>query len=382
MLTFLVLAGTALGSVQAQGALDDESCLACHQRVGLAAAAVATDEVQHFEIDSDSWFQTVHGAVACRDCHRDVTQLPHGPIEAVNCAMTCHIADPSTGRPFSHRGMQERLARSVHGVVAEHGPHASDLPTCRSCHVNDLHDPMVGAWGATQAMVNETTTRCQDCHLDPAWADRVLTHVTHRMRRRRSPEEVVILCTSCHEDADRMGRHGLLPVWDYRDSYHWRMVLLGDPNAPDCLSCHVPVGFSAHEIYPGSDGRSAINMENRQQTCGNQGGAQSCHPGASRSFAEAQVHFTDRGTLAVLDDEMVDSEVRSRLQERLASERGVSGADLFRLRLLKLISGFYKILIGLVAGGMIVHQTLDFFAQRRLLRQHAASTPAPEAHDG
>jgi hypothetical protein len=351
----------------------------CHQFDGLAFAADENAPVRHFEVDPDLWSQSVHGGVSCRDCHRDVTELPHGIVQPVDCGVTCHVIDPSTNRPFTHEPEIDRFRQSVHGQGAEEDPFAADRPDCLDCHSNRLFGAHEGAWGATDELVSETLVRCRGCHQDEDWSEYVLMHVMHRMRRRRPPEEVVRLCTSCHEDVDRMARHGLLPMWSFRDSHHWRLILLGDPDAPDCLSCHVPVGYSAHEIHPIGDERSAIHPENLRQTCSNPGGAQRCHPGATKAFSEARIHFTDRQALEIVQDETVDADARAILAQRIEATAMFTHSDAVRFRILGLIALFYKILIGLVIGGMVIHQILDHFGQRRHLREaHATAAPGSE----
>lgn len=369
----------ALAAAASAPALDEESCLLCHQFDGLAFRD-ASGEVQHFEVDPDLWEMGVHGRVACRDCHRDVTTLPHGEVRPVDCAVTCHVIDPSSNRPFSHQREIERFNQSVHGRGRDEDPFEADRPGCLTCHSDRLYAAMEGAWGATDAMVEETLTRCRGCHTGEGWSEQVLTHVMHRMRRRRPQEEVVRLCTSCHEDAERMARHGILPMWSFRDSQHWRMILLGDPNAPDCLSCHVPVGFSAHEIQPTHDLKSATNVHNLQATCGNRGGAQRCHAGATEQFAQTRIHFSDRQMREVMNDERIDPDVRQLLQQRIEASVAFTRADVFRFWVLDMVSLFYKIMIGLTIGGMLVHQTLDFLALRRFHRRgHAVAAAAGSA---
>jgi hypothetical protein len=352
--------------------LDEESCLMCHQFDGLAFAEAATAEVRHFEVDPDLWGQSVHGGVACRDCHRDVRELPHDPVKPVECGVTCHVIDPSTNRPFTHAPEIERFRASVHGRGAEDDPFTSDRPTCLDCHSNRLFAAHEGAWGATDELVSETLVRCRGCHQEDEWSAYVLMHVMHRMRRRRPPDEVVRLCTRCHEDAERMARHGLVPMWNFRDSFHWRMILLGDPDAPDCLSCHVPVGFSSHEIHPVEHDLSATNRQNLRRTCSNPGGAQRCHPGATTAFAEARIHFTDRQAFEIVQDTSVDPDARAVLAQRLDAAEAFTGADIFRFRVLGLLTLFYKILVGVVIGSMVVHQALDFMTQRRRIRDERA----------
>jgi hypothetical protein len=110
------------------------------------------------------------------------------------------------------------------------------------------------------------------------------------MRRVRGQPEIIKLCTGCHEDSHKMARHGLESVSTYKDTFHWSLVKYGVKNAPDCISCHVPVGYTTHDIRPRGDAMSSIHTLNRVSTCSNQGGIQSCHPAATARFATGRVH--------------------------------------------------------------------------------------------
>jgi hypothetical protein len=234
-----------------------------------------------------------------------------------------------------------------------------------------MYRPPQGLWGKTEALSNETLARCKGCHTTDHWAERFYSHFTHRMRKRRSQAEIVKLCTSCHEDQEKMARHGLESIQTYKDTYHWIQVLYGVENAPDCLSCHVPVGYSAHDIRPRTDSISPINMNNRVKTCSNQGGLQSCHPGATKEFATGRVHaYGMKAQLmaAQQDFSTVKAQEVSLVRER--AEKDLTGKELFHYKVLQLIKLFYKVMIALVIGSMLIHQVLDYIATRRELKSH------------
>ena len=162
-----------------------------------------------------------------------------------------------------------------------------------------------------------------------------------------------------------MARHGLESIATYKDTFHWVEMKFGVKNAPDCISCHVPLGFSTHDIRPRTDPVSPIHMSNRQATCSNQGGMQVCHPGATAQFASGRVHaygtkaqiLTGNGVNKYKDMAM------NRVLERAKTD--FSEADIFHYIVLKFIKLFYKVLIGATAVFMGFHQWMDFLAARR-----------------
>jgi hypothetical protein len=188
---------------------------------------------------------------------------------------------------------------------------------------------------------------------------------------------MVELCTSCHEDEEKMARNNLKPVSTFRDTFHWQSIKYGDPNAPNCITCHAPVGYFSHEIMPKRDARSAIYKDNLVRTCSNQGGVQLCHPDASSSFAQGTVHPTyfkaglfdeQRDSLAIKRDIEKGKlkPFRELLQQtwKPGAERTISYKNVLML----LIKYFYMVLIGVLISCMIVHQVLDYFATRREIR--------------
>jgi len=185
---------------------------------------------------------------------------------------------------------------------------------------------------------------------------------------------MIELCTKCHEDEVKMKRHGLETVSTFRDTFHWQSIKFGDPDAPNCITCHAPVGYLSHDIKPRTDPRSAIHKDNLVRTCSNPDGFQNCHPGATRSFAEGRVHppgfkvgLFNAGTEA--------GDVSGAIQKPAVRNLGYLVTKWFSEKapqkatpgsmLLFLIKYFYMLLIGGLISFMIIHQFLDFLATRR-----------------
>ena len=359
----LLLTDVAFGS---NAVSDTENCLLCHRFPSMGRYD-ETGTKRIFYVNDKKFAASVHGKLKCKNCHVGLDKIPHTDVSKVDCATKCHLKEPSTNQEFSHANMIDKYDASVHGrgTIAYPKRFPEDLPTCKYCHDNRMYNPLDGLWGNSEALENEILTRCVGCHTQKEWAQNFYHHFTHRMRRRRPQEEVVKLCTSCHEDQAKMARHGLESIETYKDTFHWVEVKYGVENAPDCLSCHVPLGYSTHDIRPRTDAVSPINSANRLQTCSNQGGLQACHPRATIEFASGRVHAY--GTKIQLMTGKTPADVESPkmafVMER--AETDISEQELFRYKILELIKLFYKVLIGASITFMGFHQWLDFLAAKR-----------------
>ena len=369
---FVILPVT-IATAQTDVVTDTENCLFCHRYPNMGRYDKSGNKRIYY-VNEKLFASSVHGKLKCKSCHAGLDEIPHTNVKKVDCSSSCHIKEPSTGKEFSHSNMVEKFRASVHGEGTAANPkrHPEDLPTCKYCHDNPMYRAPRGVWGQSQALINETLARCMGCHTSSNWAERFYSHFTHRMRKRRSQEEIVALCTSCHEDQEKMARHGLESIGTYKDTFHWIQVQYGVKNAPDCISCHVPVGYSAHDIRPRTDRMSSINLENRVKTCSNQGGVQSCHPGATAQFAEGRVHaYGMKAQIMASQNQanLVEDQNISLVVER--AEKDLSKKELFHYKVLNLVKLFYKILIAFVIGSMLIHQGLDYMASRRHLKSHS-----------
>jgi len=363
-LWLLLLCGTV--AAETEIIPDTENCLLCHRYPGMGRYD-KTGRKRIFYIPEQMYANSVHAKLRCKNCHVGLDQIPHTDVKKVDCATKCHLKEPSTLQEFSHLNMVKKYEASVHGRGTPNNPksHPEDLPTCKYCHDNRMYNSLDGLWGKSEALSNETLARCIGCHTQKQWARDFYAHFTHRLRRRRTQAEVIRLCTSCHEDQVKMARHGLESIATYKDTFHWTQVKYGVRNAPDCISCHVPTGYSTHDIRPRTDPVSPIHVLNRIQTCSNQGGVQACHPGATVEFATGRVHAY--GTKAQL---LAGGEVNHLQDQELSlvrqrAEKDMPQEDVFHFRVLKLVKIFYKVFIAAVITFMFMHQWLDFLRDRR-----------------
>lgn len=368
ILAAILLPLTSVAPVFSQSDIlaDTENCLLCHRYPNMGRYDEAGKKRVYY-VNAQNYARSVHGKIKCKNCHIGLDRIPHTDVNKVDCATKCHVKEPSTNLEFSHANMIQKYEASVHGRGTPQNPKPfpEDLPTCKDCHDNRMYNPFDGQWGLSQALFNETLARCMGCHTKEKWAQNFYSHFTHRMRRRRAPEEVVKLCTSCHEDVNKMTRHGLESIATFKDTFHWIEIEYGVKNAPDCISCHVPLGYSTHDIRPRSDPISPINAENRVKTCSNQGGVQVCHPSAKAKFATGRVHAygTKAQMLAGKQVKGLEDLDIDRVLQR--AEADLSPEEIFRFKVLQLIKLFYKIMIGGTIMFMSLHQWLDFLRAKR-----------------
>lgn len=340
---------------------DTENCLYCHRYPAMGRYDESGVK-RIFYVNDEIFARSVHGKLKCKSCHVGLDKIPHTDIKKVDCTTKCHITEPSTGKEFSHINMAQKYEASVHGrgTKGKPKPFPEDRPTCKYCHENRIQSPAAGLWGKSEALSNETLARCIGCHTQENWAENFYLHFTHRMRRIRSQPEIIKLCTSCHEDSRIMARHGLESVSTYKDTFHWSLVKYGVKNAPDCISCHVPVGYTTHDIRPREDAMSSIHILKRVNTCSNQGGIQSCHPGATAQFATGRVHAYGTKVQIAAGMTVIDTSDHEKIRLVERAQVDISQEEIFHYKVLSWIRLFYKVFIPFVIGFMAYHQWLHW----------------------
>jgi len=181
---------------------------------------------------------------------------------------------------------------------------------------------------------------------------------------------IVARCESCHGDQEKMARHGLETIETYKDTFHWSQVKYGVEGAPDCVSCHVPRGYSTHFIRPKTDPTSPVNMTNRVSTCSNQGGQQKCHPDATQEFASGRVHaYGVKARIVASKNGIKDQALGiSRVADRAKAD--IPEEDVFHYTILRIVRLFYQVLIAVVIGSMGIHQLLDYTRTKKTHQKH------------
>lgn len=301
-----------------------------------------------FYLNSKLYEKTYHGSIRCKSCHTGVTKIPHSNVTKVDCASDCHIIDPSSNKPFSHKKIVNDFNASVHGSEGSDTPHKEDLPVCKDCHSNKTYH----AEYEEQVDAMTFLKVCEECHQSGEFIQRFHDHIIYRTTRRRPSREVVKLCSTCHADKKLMDRNKLDVVIGFANTFHAKALFYGNTKVPNCLNCHAPyqLGFSPHRISSRKNIDSPTNPENRHETCSQSG----CHIDASTNFASGgYVHPSSEKIKISKIIGTQETDTESQQQTR------------FQNKVIGWIEMFYKVLIILVVGGLGLHRLLDFHAARR-----------------
>jgi len=384
-------------------AQENEECLFCHGEPDLAEETDA-GEVVSLYVDAEGYSASIHGENECISCHADIEELPHEedlpPVDCGSChdsaeayaeslhgkalasgdkdvaacqdchgkhdiraasdllsathprnlPMTCgkchsdpalvkrhmiSVASPSDaflksvhGQAISEKGIETAAVcndcHGTHDIRPSHDPLSpvfrQNIPaTCGTCHAGVVREYMESIHGqALQAGIKDAPT-CVDCHGE---------HDIESHLVASSPVSAQLVsrstCPRCHDDERIMERYGIATMRQasYMDSYHGMASAAGSEIVANCSSCH-----GVHDILSSHDPRSATHHENLPETCGK------CHEGANKNFAAGAVHIIP-----------TDPEQKA-------------------LGIVRLV---YILLIVLVVGGLLAHNTL-------MMARHALS---------
>jgi len=279
----LFILGIALSGYSKAEAADKENCLMCHKYPPLAR--IGEDGlVKNYYVNEHVFLNSLHGKVACRECHTYIKKFPHDPVtQKVNCGNACHIKPPFAEENFSHQKIIKVFDTSIHAIKSGDSPLMKESnPDCKYCHLNPLYKRV------ETINYGKTLDRCLNCHQRKG-VTQAYRHVMHRLRHKtsRSSQQIVALCGGCHDNVLLMKKLGLperalVAVKTYKESIHGKMVTLGSEKAADCISCHA--SSLIHDIYKPDNSKSSINKKNLQATCKN------CHKKINRYFVQIAVH--------------------------------------------------------------------------------------------
>lgn len=220
------------------------------------------------------------------------------------------------------------------------------VAACAGCHGQAMAAYASSVHAAAVGRGTPHAATCVSCH-----GSHAVIAVADARSPVSKPRVSEATCASCHGPASAMAIHQppSNAVADYRRSFHGLSAALGDRRVATCVSCH-----GGHEIRASTDPRSSVGAATMHRTCA------ACHSGAGPTFATGGVHHDP----ALPGHKAVDA-------TRYA----------------------YLALIGVVIGGMLLHNGLDFWGRSRdrwtrrrrgtaretMARPLAATTAAPPA---
>ncbi len=295
--------------------LDPDGCLVCHGLQGLEF--IDTEGVmRQLVIDRKHYRRSLHGAVPCSDCHREIRFFPHREDKGVDCTAQCHIEEPSRGNAYTHKEIAEEMEDSVHrkgatkGFTGSNRLHESrnhSSPSCRLCHSNTgyISEAQMPRF---RELFAHSEKSCGNCHRDEIWRERFTGHVLRRLLEGRwSKAESNRLCDKCHADPKRMGevkreagRQSPEPVSarfvnasaSYSLTLHGRLIAAGRESGAGCIDCHAPDGLH-HGIEAHEWEKAATNETQLAKTCSQS----DCHGFAAdprnKGFLHTDLHDLD-----------------------------------------------------------------------------------------
>ena len=288
-------------AVQAAYEFEDEGgCLLCHKYPKMAR--ITEDGARRsYYVMPNVFSETVHRNVACKDCHNYIKQLPHRDVTTgVTCDSECHsVKNPATGKEFNHKPIVDVYMQSVHGRDKIAHDNDQDKPYCVTCHRNPIYNPNEAE------PPKRILDRCVICHEDKKFVVSWYKHTSRRIREvKRSSEEIVLLCASCHGDRRLVERHlkaakeqgrqlgpkYAIAVESYSESFHGKVTRLGFGAAANCLDCHADAEnyfVGVHKILPSRNPNAPTSPERKAQTC------KRCHTYADASYAAIDPHPSD-----------------------------------------------------------------------------------------
>jgi hypothetical protein len=251
----------------------NDDCLLCH-----GDPSLKRDDGRSVVVDAAHFTASVHGPMACVDCHADLakSELPHAPSLARVACATCHDDIGGKYHDSIHAWAKEKagLTKVAPACAECHGTHdikghtdpasrvyRARIPaTCGGCHagVRDQYDH--GIHGVALKSGNARAPVCIDCHT---------AHSIKRTDTSGSRLGVTAACVACHAPI----------VESYRRTFHGKVTELGDSRIAECADCH-----GAHDVLPASNPASTIAPAHLTATCGR------CHRGASASFVQYDPH--------------------------------------------------------------------------------------------
>ncbi|UHD17023.1 cytochrome c3 family protein [Thiocapsa bogorovii] len=209
--------GDALDIDRAEASADRHACLRCHAMSTLAYRDPDDGEIVDLSIDREGLAHSVHGELACIDCHRrSYRRYPHpnrpapGDLDCIGCH---EDDDHDLSRGWID--IDAEFKRSVHAV--------SDAPealgfSCHSCHDPHRFRPAVVGEPIARIVRNHNEV-CLSCHMQLVGP----SSTSHDWLPNRDAHWTSVRCVDCHTPVAVFAHHEILPAED---------------SEQNCVSCH------------------------------------------------------------------------------------------------------------------------------------------------
>ena len=313
LLVTLMWAGSqAAGAREVAADLDNASCLTCHEakKPSIKLPGKDGDDRALGAVDLGKFAKSIHGEMACVDCHREITDSKAKHVKAKDVApptcVGCHEALWETVKKENLTGEKTRLGLVVDNIAAYkqsfHARPDTDDPTrakasCEDCHSSHTFAvPPKGTARRTSWHKEIPATCGEKCHEDQH-EDYVASVHGEEVLDKGNIKAAV--CTDCHSahsvantstDAFKLSNVNTCggchkeELKSYSDTYHGQVNRLGFTYTARCVDCHGSHGLRAVE-----DPTSKVNPKNRLKTC------QKCHSDKKPGMHDATPGFVSFG---------------------------------------------------------------------------------------
>ncbi|MBK1693325.1 nitrate reductase [Chromatium weissei] len=220
--------------------VNHNACLRCHAMPTLAYRDANSNKIINLSIDSLALSHSVHGKLACAECHDgQFDRYPHQfdaqnrPLSCVNCHE--EKADAAE-RHYQFKTIEEEYNQSVHAT-----PDAPELKgfNCHSCH--DPHQFRASRIGEPLAKIIHTNNQlCLSCH------ESARAH--HAWLPNQEKHWQAVRCIDCHT-----------PVTE-NDQTVSHQILKAEASNHDCVNCHSKNSRLLNRLY---QYRTATNLEHQ-----------------------------------------------------------------------------------------------------------------------
>ena len=281
-------------------ALTNDMCLGCHGIEGLLPSEQQQRPGGPPPVITDRFLGSSHGKLQCVDCHKNITEIPHGKTTVQVGCVACHqsLYDDAKDEGKTDTKEFKKLAdvvaqvgdflKSIHARpnlqdqsrtnatcynchdahyvyppgTANYNWWRLNLPyTCGKCHAAEFADYKNSVHGKEVLLQgNPNAAVCSDCHTGMNIQDPFQTSTILAITKN---------CGNCHKEE----------YASYLDTYHGQVNKLGFTFTAKCFNCH-----GSHNIQRVSDPASKVFPANRLQTC------QQCHANATAGFITFEPH--------------------------------------------------------------------------------------------
>lgn len=196
---------------------DQRACLRCHAMPTLAYRNPDDGRILDLSIDRNALAHSVHGELACIDCHRrSYRRYPHPERAApgdLDC-IGCH-EDEDDGLSRGWADIDKEFHLSVHAT--SDAPEAAGF-SCHSCH--DPHRFRTAEVGEPIGqIVRNHNDVCMSCHQELVAPQ----SISHDWLPNRDAHWKSVRCVDCHTPVALYANHQILPA---------------EQSAQNCVGCH------------------------------------------------------------------------------------------------------------------------------------------------